>query len=587
MVKGVRFGILLAVLLCTLPAAMAPDRIIVNSQDWHDVYSGMLYASLTDTPSNFLVSQKHASILLYSISTDEDEQFVVSSRQQPYFVGYESYLQSKGYEEADELISRDANLDLAERLTDITNYIVIDPAYGYNAISAAPYAVVSNSYVLFADRRNIDDVVDLLNSRNVAGLILFGQLDREVKEALAPFDPEVINEGDRFSNNLAMVDRYSQFADITQVILTNGEFIEAGMMSGKDPVIFIGSANVPDIIEEYIQTHDIDVGILIGNELIGTATFIRRQLGISVFVKFAQGARTPQGSIAKVEDLDRFRMPRYDVLLEITSVVYNTATRSLEITYRNPQDLALFFKSTITITGGDDPIILGDPDPLFLDKGGLKTVVYTTDVEGSPLFLEEGDYTAQIFTIYGEAPKSLEKALQATFPIRFIEVLDDAAINITDLYYDKGKGQFFITIVNTGEVDAYVQPELVDLLINDEFVTVAADEVVRIPVGGEAVIPVTIELADEDFDENPMVKVRAYYGEREIALIKVTEKSFALRFGGDVLGFVTSGTGITVIVIVLVLVLLVLFLGTKKTCKHCGHKNPRGRKKCEKCHGRL
>lgn len=578
-----RFLVLSFLLLCVAASSVsAVDRVIVNSQDWQDVYSGLLFASLNGVPGNFLTSQKHASILLYSISTDEEEQFVVSSRQRPFFVGYESFLRSKGYDAAEELVTRNANLDLAALLTDVTDFIVIDPAYGYNALSAAPYAVVSRSYVLFVDRRNVDDVIDLLEERTVGKVILFGQLDREVKEAFAPFDPETVNRGDRFSNNLAMVERYTQLGDESQVILTNGEFLEAGMMMGDDPIIFIGKANVPDVIQQYVQGSDINVGILIGNELIGTATFIRRQLGISVFVKFAQGARVPTGSIAKVEDLDRFPMPSYQVLLEITSFVYNRATRSLEVTYRNPTDLALFFKGTITVTGMELPLVMGDNEPLFLDKGAYKTVVYTADNDGNPLVLDGDGLFADVFTIFGEAPNSLDNAIQARLAIEFVEVLDDAEINITGLYYDKGDGKFFVTIENVGEVDAYVQPEMVNLVVNDQEVTVASDEVALVPVGKSVRIPVSIEMVEEDFLDNPTVKVRAYYGEREISLVKVKERTFALEFGGaDV------GKYVLYVVIVVIVLALLFFLGTKKRCKHCGHKNARGRRTCEKCKGRL
>ena len=67
-------------------------------------------------------------------------------------------------------------------------------------------------------------------------------------------------------------------------------------MSGQEPVLFIGRENVPQKISDYIKSTDIEVGVLIGNELVGTATIVRRQVGISTFVKFAQGARTAAGS---------------------------------------------------------------------------------------------------------------------------------------------------------------------------------------------------------------------------------------------------------------------------------------------------
>jgi hypothetical protein len=554
-----------------------PDRVIINSADWHDVYSGMLYASLTGIPSNFLVSQKHGAILLYSIPVSEKNQFIVSSRSQPYVVGYASFLKAKGYDNATELVTRNANLDLARDLPGITKFIVIDPAYGYNAISAAPYAVQSHQYVLFADKRSIDEVVTFLQQRPPTSLLVLGQVDREVKNGLAPFKPETVNIGDRFSNNLVMVDRYLQIKPTKQVILSNGEFLEAGIMSGADPVVYIGRTNVPAAVQQYIKKSNIEVGILIGNELIGTATTVRRQLGISVFVKFAQGARTPQGAIAQVEDLDRFPMPRYDLNLEIVSIVYNKATGSLEVTYRNPTDLALYFKSTLTINDGGTVKVAGDNDPLFLDKRGTKTVVYTAATDGTPLLLQGQNLTAQVLTIYGEGPKSLENTLQATLVISQIEVKDDTAVNITDLYYDKTRQEFVATVENVGPVDAYVEPEMESLLINDAPVTVAAEKAVLVKKGRSASIPIPIAMAEADFAANPQVTVRAYYGERELSLIKITEKSFPLRFGG---GYWQYAPYAAVLVVVLI---LLLFLGTKKKCKHCGHKNARGRKHCEKC----
>ena len=42
----------------------------------------------------------------------------------------------------------------------LTNFVILDDSYGYNSISVAPYATASKSWVLFADRNNIDDIVD-------------------------------------------------------------------------------------------------------------------------------------------------------------------------------------------------------------------------------------------------------------------------------------------------------------------------------------------------------------------------------------------------------------------------------------------
>ena len=426
------FFLLFLIVLSPIFADDHYEHIIVNSQDWRDVYTAMQYGQLDGTPTNFLVSTKHSTILLYSIPTSKKNILVLSNRERPYVVGYEDILRSRGYETPTEVRSNALNLELLKRLQNVTRFIILDDAYGYNAISVAPFSVVDKSFIIFANENNIDDIVDILATKNPTSVLVYGQVDREVKDALTPFTPEFLNKGNRFDNNIEIVKRYLALRGTQQVILTNGEFIEAGIMSGADPVLFLGRQNVPDTIRMFIQESDIEVGILIGNELVSTATFVRRQLGISVFVKFAQGARQPTGAIATVEDLDRFPMPRYDLGLEIINMVYNKATGYLEVTYHNTQNLATYFKSTITLHDGDAIRVTGDEGPVFLDKNEHKTVVYTGDIDGNLFNLQSSELSADAFTIFGESNTSLENTYQKSFSLEVIEILDV----ICDIYLE-------------------------------------------------------------------------------------------------------------------------------------------------------
>ncbi|MBR9700823.1 hypothetical protein GOV11_03080 [Candidatus Woesearchaeota archaeon] len=575
-----RWSGLLLVLLLTVSFVAAADHIIVNSQDWRDVYTGSQYGYLTGTPSNFLVSTRHSTILLYAISTDKDEILVLSSRSQPFITGYESILLSRGYDSPEEVRESNLNLYLLEQLEDVDRFIVLDDAYGYNAISVAPFAIQDKSFVIFATEDNIDDIVSILDDKNPEKILIYGQVDRAVKDELAQFNPETLNLGNRFDNNIEIVKRYQDIKPTRQVILTNGEFIEAGIMSGADPVLFLGRENVPEAVRSFIIDGGIDVGILIGNELVNAATFVRRQLGISVFVKFAQGARQPTGSISQVEDLDRFPMPSYQLGIEIASIVYNRATGSLEVTYHNTQDLAIYFRSTITITDGDNIIIIGDDSPIFLDKNEYKTIVYQVDSDGNPLVFQNDELRGDAFVVFGEGPKSLENTYQKSFDIDLIDILDDAEIEIIGLYYDKLENRFYVEIENVGTTDAYVSVELIELIINGEPITIGGDGVIKIAPGKKAKIPVDVDMDEEDLDDNPEITVRAYYGERELSRIKIKEETFPLEFRTGYTRYVIYG-------LILVLVLwLLLLLATKKKCKHCGYKNARGRKKCVRC-GRL
>ncbi len=546
--------IVLLLLNCTIALA---DEIIVNSRDWKDVYSGIQYSYLSNMQPKFLVSERHSTLLLNEIVKENNHIEIFSSKKNPFVVGYGPLLQSQGFD-AEETVFASLSIELAKKLTEISNFIIIDDSYGYNAIAVAPYAIVSKSYVLFADKNNIGDILSFLDSRNVDKILIYGYVDREVRERLSKFSPEIINEdGDRFANNVEIVKKYKEINDARQVILSNGEFIETEIMSGDEPVLFVGVQNVPEKIREYIKSSNIEVGVLIGNELVGTATIVRRETGISTFVKFARSARNPSGAVAQVEGLDIFSLPKYELSLSIESIRYNTVTRQLEVTLKNNVEQASFFRGTYTITSGSQVQTVGDTEPVFIDGNDLKTVVY----EIEPI-LGEDEITARAYIVYGESKNSLERAIDATVTVSRITVMDETSISIEKLVYNKGKGSFYVHIKNTGKVDVYVDTEVVDLLIIDERETFGSENIIKISPGQTKESIIKASLTDEDLENNQKVRVRAYYGQRENALVKILEGEFELVIQEfDIL------TYLPIVIILILLLLLILAMRKKKKKK--------------------
>ncbi len=563
----------LLILLIAMPIAAA-DTYISNSKDWKDVYSVMLYGGIMKNRPKFLVSDKHGPLMLNAIEKTEPLE-VFSSARQPYVVGYESMIRSAGFATVKEEKFINMNLEMVDKLpSDVKDFVIIDDAYGYNSIAVAPYAVLTKSYVLFANSKNIGDVVDALDSREVNKVIIYGHVDRQVTDSLKKFKPETINkDGDRFANNVEIVKRYRSVDPKKQVVLTNGEFIEAEIMSGQEPVLFIGRENVPQKISDYIKSTDIEVGVLIGNELVGTATIVRRQVGISTFVKFAQGARTAAGNIAQVEGLDMFPVPKVVVSLEIISVKYNKLTGMVEITFKNDADIAEYFKGTYTLTANGEQFTFGDEEPVFIDRNDVKTMAYR--VEG---VTPEGEMTLKAYVIYGEAKNALEFVIDKTFSVSTTDVGDDAQIEITKVQYDKTAKQFLIHIKNIGETEAYVNTEMVDIMITGEKVTLGSEETIQLDVGETGQSIVLADLADTDLEANPTVHVKAHYGQRSDALIKILEGDFEISI---------KSFSVWTYLPIIIIVLLLLLLFSRKKCKNCGHKNPRGRKHCKKCGHKL
>ncbi len=540
--------VIIFVLLSAVVSAQVdtPTRVIVNSELWTDVYSVMQFGVLKGVTSNFLVSDKHATVILGQINQNE-KIWAISSTTLPHVVGYQELLNAKGYT-AQEFKFDNINLGMGNLLPDVGKFILLDDSYGYNAIAVAPYAAITRSYVLFADSDNIDEVAAFLSGRTVEHLIIFGQVDREVKDALSSYAPEVINQqGDRFLNNVEIIKKYMEVRPAKQVILTNGEFIEQEIMAGSQPVVFIGTNNVPQAIREYISSSDVEVGVLIGNELVGTATSVRRDLGISVFVKFAQGARQPEGRISQVEALDMFYLPTYDLNLEVDNLKYNRATSQLEVTLRNTEDQAVYLIGTYGITdSAGTKATVGDVGPSFIDGNQLKTFVF--DVPE----LAEGKITVELFVIYGESPGSLEKEIRSVLDVGSVEVIDNCKVQINEVTLNMRSKQFLVEVENIGTADCFTSIELIDLIVAGEKGTYASDAPVQVGVGNKKTVKVKVSgFEAEDASDNEQIRIRAYYGERENTLIKVLEGRFELLIkSGDYLFY-----GLIIIIIALLFIL--------------------------------
>jgi hypothetical protein len=193
------FVILLFLTFFAGPAHAQPaGQVLINSADWLDVYSGIMYANLEGMPSNFAISEPQARALMQYMDKDMDIH-LIESQSVPYIADYKGTLENSGFKVKDEITSpggKTLNLKLAGEL-DLSKFIVVDDIYGYNALSAASYAIKSRSWVLFADRTNINDVYGFLKGRKVEKVMIYGRVDNVVNQTLSEFNPEIINEDNR------------------------------------------------------------------------------------------------------------------------------------------------------------------------------------------------------------------------------------------------------------------------------------------------------------------------------------------------------------------------------------------------------
>jgi len=541
-------------LVFTLSLVYAEDYVVSNSADWQDVYSAVLYANLRGLNSDFLVSTSHGPTLLDGINKNNDL-IIISSKDNPLVFNYPSLARSKGFNSVEEIEVSSANLELIRELPNIRNFIVVGDAYGYNSMAVVAYSLATDSWVFLANRGNIDEIDSILQGR-ADKIILYGYVDSEVTETLSKYDPEIINTGDRFQDNIEIVKKYSTVGSINQIILSNGEFIEKEIMQGKNTMLFTGRENVPPKIAEYIKSSEIEIGVLIGNELIGAATNIRQSTGINVMVKFARSARERTSGVSPVEGLDLFYIPVPNLNISVYSIKYNKASSRLEITYKSDSNMPAYLRGTITIITPSGPIRVGDLDEVFIAPGDFKTVVY----EGVVISGEEA--SAEVYVLYGESPASLDRVLQGTYEIEMVNIIDRCELDIKWLKYNKQENSFVVKLKNKVSVECWASVELKDIVINRITQTIGTEESEKLLPKRSKRIYMYELLTESDLTKNNFIKVVSYYGERRDSLVNTKEVRMELNY--QRFNFLTY---IIFILIFAILIFIIFFIIARKRDK--------------------
>lgn len=565
-----------ALLLLILPITQAAiplpvtgpsfDQILVNSNNWQDVYYGLLFAELTGTPGDFLLIPELAPDVVQSLSPARQRVLLIEPARQRQYPGLRQLLEEEGFI----IVDVPGTGDYGYRLLDMIEpkgIMMTDARYPYNAVSLAPYALQQQSFVLFPEATSLDQLTQVLDERDVP-LTAYGILGAAIQQAIEPYNPLIIDKGGKFDNNIYLVEQFLSEQDIKQVVLTNGEFIETSLITDFNPVLFIGRSNVPDNVKEFLGESDMEVAVVVGNYLSDVASDLKRTLkrdygkDVSFIVKFAKTPRVLTAQFTTPTALEYFSLPIINPELIISSIVYNQLTEKLEVTYENPSLITAFFIASHTITADGSAFSIGDEDPQMIPGGQQKTFLYDLDVTGE-------DISVDSFVVYGDYPKSLEYSYTQSFTdIPFIRIADYAELDITKVVYDKLDDAFYITLHNPGDVPTYANVELVDIIVDGLPTTLGTLKVALLEPGASKQVYVRAKLTSLDILENENVLVRASYGQREEVLFKQEEASLPLKTRLIKESyFVAAGA-------VLILAILIFFLlKRKKTyeCDRCGH----------------
>ncbi|MGM5483051.1 MAG: hypothetical protein ACQESF_06305 [Nanobdellota archaeon] len=495
----------LVLLFLLASAVSAQDQIVINSRNWEDVYSGMIYSKINDIEANYPTEESRAQILLDSLDKGKENLLLIESSE-PFISNYRAELAAEGFEVEEFNYEDSINLELA-RESNFTKFIVMDSRFAYNAVSIAPFASLKNYYVIFADQFNINTAVEILEEK-AEEVIQYGYVDREVNENLARFNPEKINEGSKYKNNVEIVKRFLKNKNTSQFILTNGKFIEPQFFENKYPIVFIGSTNTPDITMEFLKESNIKHGVLIGNELVDLATALKNRADMKIMVKFAKGINQKQYT------LDIIELPTPDYNPVVNQAFYNTLAQELVITLENQGETPVMIKGSYTLSSNNETVAtVGDQEVIFVPGEGISTQTY--DIE-----LDEEKTNLKANILYGEDKSALENLNVINSNVDFIEVNDESNITIDKVFYDKTIKRFVIKIKNTGKQTTYATGLINDFLLNEREQRLSTDKIIEILPGDSEILKIKADLSPLDIEENENINLELRYGGQKNMLLK-------------------------------------------------------------------
>lgn len=550
-----RCFILLLLLLLVLPLASAIDQVVINSKDWQDIYSGVMYAKLNGIDVKYITEETQGIQLIEEVlDRSKPELLLIESKKNPLVFGYESKLEKVGFnvKKFSFADGKETNLELAKKIVEeknIDQFIVINEKFGRDAISVAPFTLLTNSFVLFINEENKNEIINFL-SKNPKKVLTYGRIDRGINEDLIIFNPEIINNNNYYEDNIEIIEKFLDISSTKQIFLTDGETLELGFFNNEFPVLFIGKTNVPKNVIEFIKGSDIRVGVVIGYGLFANAKTIREQTGIKILLKYGQGRNS------QLYALDIIELPGYSLEIDIETIRYNTLSKQLEVIYKNKGDIYAYVQALSHKIEADGIFVaqVGDENTIFLNENDAITSIYNVDLSD---YLNQ-ELTSESKIIFGENKEFLSKLLTKKTTIEIIASEDHSKIDILDVKYNQKNQNFEIVIRNIGKVDVFADPEIINLVIADEKTTAGAEQQ-KIKPGKKKTFEIKTDLEGSDFNDNKLIKVHVRYGEKkDILLNSLTEE-----FDFDIKRYDYK----PILLIIIILIAIKLWLSLRKKRK--------------------
>ncbi|MFB6180726.1 MAG: hypothetical protein ABEJ93_02515 [Candidatus Nanohalobium sp.] len=544
----------LAALALLFFIGFSSSTVVVNSQDWKDVHSGMQYADFINETPHVVTSSGAEE--LFKVLPKNEEVTVLQSETQPYVANLESQLTARGYKVEEVIQIENGNQELIPEGTE--NFVVVQEGNPAASLAAAPLANNMNGWVLIANPENIDSVKNIVE--DAENVVMVGTFTREVRQALEQLADETIIDPNKFKLSTKVAERIEEERKVEKVMLADGSFLERDIITTKSPVLLSGTNLLPESIQNYILgNQDIGSVYIIGSQLTTVGETLKDKLkdenrNTSVFVKYGQGRRD-----TGIRPLSFFDLPTGDVELRIDSAEYDPQQEKLYVTFTNLGSANMYELTSFTVKSNGKTVASGgDEEPKFIGPNSSITVGY--DVELSVEQAKNGE--VEFTTSYGERPSNLDTYVTSqeegvfgppyTLEISVANISDRSRLQVKKIVYLKGVERFKVVVENTGNVTAYATANILNVTVKGQEKSFSTDRK-KVKPGQKLQLYAAASLDRIDLQQNKKITAEIRYGERENQLLKSKEvtRDFKSRSGSIAGMFASSPTAAGAVILII------------------------------------
>lgn len=478
---------------------LGTSTMVVNSQDWKDNSLVISYSHFQDEDVRMVTSLGEGQLIADMLEDNQTHQ-VYSSPDNAVWDEYGQFLSNKDVDVETNTVNweEDQYSYYSDVSDEVEGFIVIEPGYGFDTISAFSKITGSDYWPIYYQG---DRTKEFLSGKDKP-VTFYGEYYDQPWLDLNT-ETEVVSTGTKSGNNKYLTENLLEESNGSSVVLAGDSYIEKGFLKKGTPIVL--SQDLESTVD-LVNKHNISIVEVIGAENVNFGNSIKDRLGdsVSVIAKFGRkftGVEGLQGTYP-IKKLPVDAVER-DITLERVDVDSSDDTSDqVRLLFSNNGNIPTNLDfSALQLSNSDETELFSRPKEMVLRPEVNTSLSFDVNLSFEPSEAEVSfDYTGK------------EGLTTQEYDVNTLEIEESGSVNLERLYYSEPNQEIIMTIMNEGEETRWVGGQLDNLEILNRSEKVLSQERVRIGGGETGELVYNVRLTENQTVENSMLNATLVSG---------------------------------------------------------------------------